>query len=295
MERIGWIGLGLMGSRMLPHLMDAGHPVTLYARSDAAAGSFVARGAVRVDDAAAVAAASDVVFTIVAMPADVEDVYLGAGGLLEAVSKGSVLVDMTTSSPALARRIADAAEASGAHALDAPVSGGPTGAESAALSIMIGGPASALERVSPILARLGTTIVHHGAAGAGQGAKIANQIVVGGSMLALAEALLFSRAAGLDPERVLETLGGGIAGSGLMRFMWPRMASGDMEPGFRVEHLIKDLGLALEAGHDAGLALPGTAMVKELYHAVLAEGHAGAGTQAIIAALDRDGGEKGST
>jgi 3-hydroxyisobutyrate dehydrogenase len=287
MERVGWIGLGLMGSRMLPHLMDAGHPAVIFARSDDAAAPLVARGAERVPDPASVAAAADVTFTIVSMPADVEAVYLGAHGLLEGARPGSVLVDMTTSSPALARRLAGEGGARGLEVLDAPVSGGPAGAASGTLSIMIGGPEGTVDRVRPLLERLGRTLVHHGPAGAGQSAKIANQIAVAGSMLAICEAFLSAKAAGLDPERVLETLGAGIAGSDLLRFMWPRIAAGDLAPGFRVEHLIKDLGLALDAAHDATVALPGTALVKELYHAVRAAGHAGAGTQALITALDR--------
>jgi 3-hydroxyisobutyrate dehydrogenase len=197
---------------------------------------------------------------------------------------------MSTSSPELARRIAAHAGARSVDVLDAPVSGGRAGAESASLSIMVGGADEVLGRVRPLLERLGTTIVHHGPAGAGQSAKIANQIAVGISMLGISEAFLFARASGLRPETVLETLGAGIVGSNLLRYMWPRIAAGDLEPGFRVEHLIKDLGLALEAGHERTIALPGTALVKELYHAVRAAGYAGKGTQSLITALDRDWG-----
>ncbi len=287
MERIGWIGLGLMGSRMLPHLLRAGHPATIYARNPSSALVFLEAGAVQVETPTAVAAASDVVFTIVSMPADVEAVYLGPDGLLAGARPGSILVDMTTSSPELARQIAAAGEAAGLNVLDAPVSGGPSGAETASLSIMIGGRDEVVARVRPILERLGTAVVHQGPAGAGQSAKIANQIAAGGSMLGICEAFLFAEASGLDSEAVLETLGAGIAGSGLMRFIWPRIAAGDLEPGFRVEHFIKDLGLALEAGHMSTIALPGTALVKELYHAVQAAGYTGKGTQALITAIDR--------
>lgn len=287
METIGWIGLGLMGSRMLPHLQAAGHPVVLYARNRAGAEPFVAAGARVVGTPAEVAAAADVSFTIVSMPADVEAVHFRSDGLLAGVGPGSLLVDMTTSSPELAARIAEAAEAAGGGAVDAPVSGGPPGAERAALSIMVGGRPEAVEAIRPILARLGRTIVHHGPAGAGQSAKIANQIAVGISMLGISEAFLFARARGLHPEAVLQTLRAGIVGSSLLDAMWPRIAAGDLEPGFRVEHLIKDLGLALEAGHQAPISLQGTALVKELYHAVVAAGHSGKGTQALITAIDR--------
>lgn len=287
--RIGWIGLGQMGGRMLPHLLDAGHPVTFLARRDDAAAPFVERGAVRLADPAAVAEASDVIITIVAMPADVEQVHLGERGLLTGEVAGRTFIDMTTSSPSLARRISAAAEAAGADALDAPVSGGPAGAAGATLSIMLGGRADVVERVMPVLRRLGTTIVHHGEAGAGQSAKLVNQVVVGGSMLALTEAFLLARESGLDAEKVLETLGAGIAGSGLLRFMWPRIAAGDIEPGFRVAHLVKDLDLALAAAAEGDLEVPGTALVRELYDRIRARGLGDAGTQSLIRALDDRG------
>jgi len=289
MERIGWIGLGLMGRQMLPHLHAAGHPLAIYARRPESASGFPA--AATAATPAALAAVSDVVVTIVGTPADVETVYLGPDGLLAGATPGTLLIDATTSSPGLAARIAAAALGLGVDVLDAPVSGGPAGAERASLSIMVGGSDAAVERAMPILRRLGTTIVHQGPPGAGQAAKIANQIMVGLSMLGLSEAFLFAKSAGLQPELVLQTLGAGIAGSDLLRVMWPKIAAGDLEPGFRVEHLIKDLGLALDAGHDATVALPGTALTRELYHAVRAAGYAGRGTQALITALDRDWGE----
>ncbi|MBX3031043.1 MAG: NAD(P)-dependent oxidoreductase [Chloroflexi bacterium] len=285
LPRIGWIGLGIMGERMLRHLAAAGHPIGVYARRPGVTDAFPE--ATVAATPAALAAWSDVVITIVGEPADVEQVMLGPDGVLAGARPGSLVIDCTTSSPALAARIADAAAAIGVDAVDAPVSGGPAGAERASLSVMIGGTDTAVARAMPILSRLGTTIVHHGPPGAGQSAKIANQIVVGLSMLGLTEAFLFAEASGLDPERVLETLGAGIAGSDLLRVMWPKVAAGDLEPGFRVEHLIKDLGLALDAGHAATITMPGTALTRELYHAVRAAGHAGRGTQALITAYDR--------
>ena len=287
MERIGWIGLGLMGSRMLPHLMAAGHQATVNDHFPALAAPHLAAGAVWADRPCDVAAASDVVFTIVATPADVEAVYLGPDGLLAGARPGLVLVDMTSSSTQLARRLAEAGAAVGVDVLDAPVSGGPAGAETGTLAIMVGGDAEVLARVRPLLERLGAAVVHHGPAGAGQSMKITNQIAMAGAMLGVCESFLFAKANGLDQQVVFETLSAGIAGSPLMRYIWPRLASRDMEPGFRVEHLLKDLGLALDAAHDATIALPGTALVKELYHEVRAAGYAGKGTQALIAALDR--------
>lgn len=287
MERIGWIGLGLMGSRMLPHLMRAGHPASVYARRATTAAPHLAAGAAVARTPAALADSSDVIFTILSTPADVESVYFGSDGLLAGARRDTVLVDMTTSSPDLARKIAEAGEMNGVAVLDAPVSGGSSGADNGSLSIMVGGPARTLEAVRPLLETLGTTVVHHGGHGTGQSAKIANQIVVGGAMLAICEAFLFAQASGLDTEKVRETLDAGIAGSSLLRYIWPRLSAGDLEPGFRVEHMIKDLGLALDAGHDAAISLPGTALVKELYDAVRAAGYSAKGTQALITALSR--------
>ncbi len=285
LPRIGWIGLGIMGQRMLQHLSAAGYPIGAYARrpgvTDAFPGAWVAA------TPAELAAGSDIVMTIVGEPTDVEQVVLGPDGVLAGARPGSLVIDCTTSSPSLAARIASDAAALGIDSVDAPVSGGPAGAERAALSIMVGGSDAAVARSMPVLSRLGTTIVHHGPPGAGQSAKIANQILVGLSMLGLSEAFLFAEASGLQPERVLETLGAGIVGSDLLRVMWPKIAAGDLAPGFRVEHLIKDLGLALDAGHAATVSMPGTALTRELYHAVRAAGHAGAGTQALITAFDR--------
>jgi len=288
MERIGWIGLGLMGSRMLPHLMDAGHPATVHDRARSLADPVLAAGAAWADRPCDVAAASDVVITIVATPADVEAVYLGPDGLLAGARPGQVLVDMTSSSAQLARRLAEAGAAVGVGVLDAPVSGGPAGAETGTLAVMVGGDEAVFARVRPVLERLGAAVVHHGPPGAGQSMKMTNQIAMAGAMLGVCESFLFARANGLDPQTVFATLDAGIAGSPLMRYIWPRLASRDMEPGFRVEHLIKDLGLALDAAHDATIALPGIALVKELYHEVRAAGYAGKGTQALIAALDRE-------
>ncbi len=287
MERIGWIGLGLMGSRMLPHLMKVGYAATVYDRVKALMDPHVAAGAIAVASPAEVVAVTDITFTIVATPADVEAVYLGPDGLLATARPGQALVDMTSSSPELARRLGDAGTKAGVGILDAPVSGGPAGAETASLSIMVGGDDAVVARVRPILELLGARVIHHGPAGAGQSAKITNQIAMVGAMLGICESFLFAKANGLDPDVAFETLEAGIAGSDLMRYIWPRLAAGDLEPGFRVEHLIKDLGLALDAAHEATIALPGVALVKELYHEVLAAGYEGKGTQALLAALDR--------
>ena len=283
--RVGWIGLGIMGSQMLPHIINAGHQVTVLDARPEAAEPFVRMGASRAESRAALAGSVDVVISIVGMPSEVEQVYLASDGIVAAARPGTVLVEMTTSRPDIARRIFEAASARGVEALDAPVSGGPAGAESGGLSIMVGGRAETLERVRPLLSLLGSTIIFQGGPGSGQSAKIANQIALGGAMLGICEAFLFAQAAGLDSDTVLDTIQGGIAGSNLVSYVWPRIASGDMAPGFRVEHMIKDLGLALDAAHDGLIALPGTALVKELYHAVQAAGGGGMGTQSLVLAL----------
>lgn len=287
MTRIGWIGTGVMGGRMVGHLIDAGHDVDIYARRPEAIEALLRAGAAAAAGPSELASRADVVFTIVAAPADVEELYLGADGIIDGARGGTVLVDMSTSSPALARRIAEASAARGVDALDAPVSGGPAGAESASLSIMVGGDQAAFERVRPLFGLLGHTIVHQGPAGSGQSAKTANQIALAGAMLGLCEAYAFTRGAGLDPQLILETIEAGITGSALTRFIWQRLSAGDMTPGFRVEHMMKDLGLAIEAAHAATISLPGTALVNELYRSALAAGYAGAGSQALIAGIDR--------
>jgi 3-hydroxyisobutyrate dehydrogenase len=286
MERIGWIGLGLMGARMLPHLIERGYTAVVCDKYGPLVEPLVAIGAVAAANPAEVAAGSDVVFTIVATPPDVEAVYLAPDGLLTASRPGQVFVDMTSSSTELARRLAVAGAELGVGILDAPVSGGPAGAETAKLSIMVGGEREIFERVRPLLELLGAKVVHHGHAGAGQSMKITNQIAMAGALLGVCESFLFARANGLDTGVVFDTLDAGIAGSPLMRYIWPKLAVGDLEPGFRVEHVIKDLGLALDAAHEATIALPGSALMKELFHQVRAAGYAGKGTQALVTALD---------
>jgi 3-hydroxyisobutyrate dehydrogenase len=234
----------------------------------------------------AVARDSDVTFTLVGFPADVREVVLGEGGALAGCAEGTVLVDMTTSDPALAREIAERARARGVHALDAPVSGGDVGAREARLSIMVGGDASAVAAVRPLLERMGRTIVHQGEAGAGQHTKLVNQILIAGNMVGVCEALLYARRAGLDPERVLASVSSGAAGSWSLSNLAPRILAGDFAPGFFVEHFVKDMGLALQEAERMGLDLPGLALARSLYERLVEAGHGRDGTQALIKALD---------
>ena len=238
-EPIGWIGCGVMGSSMCGHLLDAGHPVTVYSRTKSRADDLVARGAVWADTPADVAARARVVFTMVGFPTDVREVVLGEQGTLAAARDGSILVDMTTSEPTLAQEIRAAALERGLESIDAPVSGGDVGARNATLSIMVGGDASAVERVRPLFEIMGKTIVHQGDAGAGQHAKMVNQVLIATLMIGVCEALLYAYKAGLDLETVLEAVSGGAAGSWSLTNYAPRMLKSDFEPGFFVEHFIR--------------------------------------------------------
>jgi 3-hydroxyisobutyrate dehydrogenase len=283
--RVGWVGLGVMGSSMCGHILEAGHPVTVHTRTRASAEPLISRGARWADTPADVARASDVTFAIVGFPPDVREVFLGAQGALAGAATGSVLVDMTTSEPQLAAEIAQAAAAKRVGALDAPVSGGDAGARNATLSIMVGGDPATLERVQPLFEILGKKIVHQGEAGAGQHAKMVNQILIASTMVGVCEALLYAYRAGLDLETVLDSVSSGAAGSWSLSNYAPRMLAGDFEPGFAVDHFIKDMGIALAEARRMRLSVPGLALAEQLYVALSAQGYGRKGTQALVLAL----------
>lgn len=284
-QRLGWIGTGVMGLSMAGHLLDKGYPLTVYSRTKPKAQPLLDRGAAWADTPGDVARDCGIVFTMVGFPNDVREVYLGVHGLLEAARPGQVFVDMTTTSPTLAVEIAAVALTRGTTALDAPVTGGDVGARNATLSIMVGGDASAFGRVRPILEALGRTILHHGGPGSGQHAKLTNQIVIAGTMVGVCEALLYAAKAGLDLPRVVESISQGAAGCWTLDNLAPKMIAGDYRAGFFIEHFIKDMGLALDEARRMNLALPGLALVHQLYVATAAQGHARSGTQALIAAI----------
>lgn len=283
--RIGWIGTGVMGASMCGRLIDAGYAATVYNRTAAKAAPLVAKGAKAAGSPAEVAAASDVVFSIVGHPSDVREVILGDAGALSAAAPGTILVDMTTSEPSLAVEIAEAARAKGVHSLDAPVSGGDVGAREGRLSIMIGGDEAVAESLRPLFEAMGRTIVRQGGPGAGQHTKMVNQTLIASNMVGVCEALLYAHRAGLDPETVLQSVGPGAAGSWSLSNLAPRMIAGDYEPGFFVEHFLKDMGIALAESRRMGLAMPGLALAEQLYRAVAAQGKGRKGTQALILAL----------
>jgi 3-hydroxyisobutyrate dehydrogenase len=285
-ERIGWVGTGVMGASMCGHLLAAGHPVTLTTRTRAKAEALVAAGATWAGSPAEVAAASDVVFVMVGYPDEVRDVVLGATGALDALAPGSLLVDLTTSRPALAVEIAARAADVGVGALDAPVSGGDVGARNATLSIMVGGDADAFARARPLLDLLGTTVVHQGPPGAGQHTKLTNQVVVAGNLVAVCEALLYARRAGLDVDSVLASISGGAASSWALTNLAPRIVAGDYAPGFFVDHFVKDMAIVLDEAARLRLALPGLALVHQLAVALQSQGHGRDGTQSLILALE---------
>lgn len=283
--RIGWIGTGVMGLSMCGHLVAAGYPATVFTRTRGRAQPLLDRGAVWGGSPAEVAASSDVVFTIVGYPADVRDVILGEQGVLSAAGSGTTIVDMTTSEPSLAVEIHAAAAAKGVGAIDAPVSGGDVGAKNATLSIMVGGDGEVVERVRPLLEVMGKTIVHQGGAGAGQHTKLVNQVLIATGMIGVCEALLYAHRAGLDPATVLESVAGGAAGSWSLSNYGPRMLAGSFDPGFMVEHFVKDMGIALAEARRMRLSLPGLALAEQLYVALIAQGHGRMGTHSLILAL----------
>jgi 3-hydroxyisobutyrate dehydrogenase len=280
--RVGWIGTGVMGAAMCGHLLAARYPVTVFNRTRERAEGLLDAGAAWASSPAEVAAAADVVFTIVGYPSDVREVVLGEEGVLAGARPRSVLVDMTTSEPSLARELDEAARAKEVDALDAPVSGGDVGARNATLVIMVGGGERPFERVRPLFEKLGQSIVLEGGPGAGQHTKMVNQIAIASGMIGVCEALLYAYRAGLDVGRVLETISGG---AGSLTNYAPRVLRGDFAPGFKVDHFVKDLGIALAEAARMKLALPGLALAQQLYVAVQAQGHGQLGTHALVKAL----------
>jgi 3-hydroxyisobutyrate dehydrogenase len=283
--RVGWIGTGVMGSSMCGHLIDAGFSATVYNRTREKARSLLDKGAQWADSPKAAAEASDVVFTIVGYPADVRSVILGTDGVLAGCREGMIVADMTTSEPSLAVEIAEAAAKRGVASIDAPVSGGDVGAREARLSIMIGGDKEAVEALGPCWEAMGKTIVHQGGPGAGQHTKMVNQVLIATGMIGVCEALLYGYKAGLDLQTVMQSVASGAAGSWSLSNLGPRIIQNNFDPGFFVEHFIKDMGIALEESKRMGLSMPGLALAHQLYLSLQANGHGRDGTHALELAL----------
>ncbi|MGD1892080.1 MAG: NAD(P)-dependent oxidoreductase [Cyclobacteriaceae bacterium] len=283
---IGWIGTGVMGAAMVDRLQEADYNCVVYNRTREKAEAALRRGATWADTPQAVAEQSDVVFTIVGFPQDVRDVYLGEDGVLAGAKEGSIWVDMTTTEPSLAQEIYQAGKQKKASAIDAPVSGGDVGAKSGKLSIMVGGDQAAVDTVMPLFEVMGKNIVYQGEAGSGQHTKMCNQITIAGTMIGVCECLLYAHRAGLDLPTMLQSISGGAAACWTLDNLAPRVVNRNFDPGFYVEHFIKDMGIALSEANRMGLALPGLALVKQLYEAVKAQGHGKLGTQALVLGLE---------
>ena len=283
--RIGWIGTGIMGKPMCGHILDAGFNVSVFNRTRDKADSLIESGAVWCDSPAKVAEVSDIVFTIVGYPKDVREVYFGENGIFEDLRPGTVLVDMTTTEPSLSIEIYNKAKNLGCYSVDAPVSGGDIGAINATLSIMVGGEKETADTVMPLLEHLGHQIVYEGGPGAGQHTKVCNQITVGGVMTGICEALVYCYKAGLDPDTMIKTVCAGAASTWLMENLAPKIIGEDFDPGFFVEHFIKDLGIAIAECERMEIKLPGLQLSMELYEKTRELGYGRLGTQALFLAL----------
>lgn len=285
--KLGWIGTGVMGRWMCQHLMDLGYDMTVYNRTQSKALPLIEDGATWADSPHDVAAVSDVVFTIVGFPPDVREVYLGDEGILKGAKADSIIVDMTTTEPSLAQEIYENAKKQEVSSVDAPVSGGDVGAREARLSIMVGGDDAAVQAIMPLFSAMGKNIVHQGGAGAGQHTKMCNQITISGTMIGVCEGLIYGHKAGLDLETMLSSISGGAAACWSLDNLAPRVLKRDFDPGFFVEHFIKDMSIALDEARKMNLSLPGLALVHQLYTAVQAQGHGRLGTQALLIALEQ--------
>ncbi|WP_168122695.1 NAD(P)-dependent oxidoreductase [Paenibacillus sp. HB172176] len=285
-KKIGFIGLGVMGRSMARHLGENGAELHIYTRTKSKAEDLIEAGMQWHGSAGDLAPICDIIITIVGYPKDVEEIYLGEKGLILSAKPGTTFIDMTTSSPELAKRIYKAAEGNGCFALDAPVSGGDIGAQRAALSIMVGGDETVFEAVLPVLQCMGGGIVLQGGAGAGQHTKMANQIAIASNMVGVCEALIYAKNAGLELESVLQSIGSGAAGSWSLSNLAPRIIGGDFEPGFYVKHFIKDMGIALDSAKEMGLDLPGLALANGLYERIAEAGLGDKGTHALYKAWD---------
>ncbi len=284
---LGWVGTGVMGAAMLARLQEAGYASVVYNRTKEKAQPLLEAGAQWADSPRAVAEQCPVVFTIVGFPNDVREVYFGEDGLLAGASEGAILVDMTTTEPSLAQEIYHQAQTQQVHTVDAPVSGGDVGAKNGTLSIMVGGDKSAVDAVMLLLEVMGKNIVYQGEAGAGQHTKMGNQIVIAGTMIGVCESLLYGHRAGLDLPTMLRSISGGAAACWTLDQLAPRMVQRNFDPGFYVEHFIKDMGIALQEANRLGLSMPGLALAKQLYEATQAQGHGKLGTHALLLALEQ--------
>jgi 3-hydroxyisobutyrate dehydrogenase len=284
---IGFIGTGVMGKSMASHLIKAGYKVLVYNRTPARAQGLIDNGAIWKETVAEISLESDVIITMVGYPQDVKEIYLGEEGILHYAKEETYVIDMTTSSPILAREIHKKASQKNIHALDAPVSGGDVGAQKATLAIMVGGNKKDFDAMKPILELMGTNIVLQGEAGSGQHTKMCNQIAIASNMIGVCEAMVYAKQAGLNQNTVLQSIETGAAGSWSLSNLAPRMIKGDFEPGFYIKHFIKDMRIALESAEEMKLSTPGLKLAKSLYDNLANEGAQNSGTQALYKLLDK--------
>ncbi|MDU0813076.1 NAD(P)-dependent oxidoreductase [Bacillus siamensis] len=280
-KTVGFIGLGVMGNSMASHILEAGYPVLVYTRTKQKAEEILNKGAVWQETVKDLSEKADIIITMVGYPSDVEEIYLSENGILRHAKEGAFVIDMTTSKPSLAKKIAEKAKEKSIHALDAPVSGGDIGARNGTLAIMAGGEKEAFEACLPLFSVMGENIQYQGPAGSGQHTKMCNQIAIAAGMVGVAEAMAYAEKSGLNPEQVLKSITTGAAGSWSLSNLAPRMLKGDFAPGFYVKHFIKDMGIALEEAELMGEEMPGLALAKSLYDKLSAQGEENSGTQSI--------------
>ncbi|QOH66064.1 oxidoreductase [Bacillus amyloliquefaciens] len=280
-KTVGFIGLGVMGNSMASHILEAGYPVLVYTRTKQKAEEILNKGAVWQETVKDLSEKADIIITMVGYPSDVEEIYLGENGILHHAKEGAFVIDMTTSKPSLAKKIAEKAKEKSIHALDAPVSGGDIGARNGTLAIMAGGEKEAFEACLPLFSVMGENIQYQGPAGSGQHTKMCNQIAIAAGMVGVAEAMAYAEKSGLNPEQVLKSITTGAAGSWSLSNLAPRMLKGDFAPGFYVKHFIKDMGIALEEAELMGEEMPGLTLAKSLYDKLSAQGEENSGTQSI--------------
>lgn len=278
---VGWIGTGVMGKSMCTHILNAGHTVYTYNRTKQKAAFLLEKGAFWCESPEEVAEKCDIIFSIVGFPEDVEEIILGHKGILKRAKQGTIIVDMTTSSPRLAEKIYKIAKEKGIFSLDAPVSGGDIGAREGKLAIMVGGDRDVYDKVVPLFEIIGENIAHMGKAGSGQHTKMANQILIAGTIIGVVESLLYAYKTGMDLDSVIDVIGKGAASSWSINNMGRRIAKGDFAPGFYIKHFIKDMGIALDEAKRMNLALPGLALVHQFYIAATSLGYESLGTQGL--------------
>lgn len=284
---IGFIGTGVMGSSMASHILEAGYKVLVYNRTKSRAEALIEKGAIWKDSVKQLSKECDIIITIVGYPKDVEETYLGEGGIINNAKPGTYVIDMTTSKPNLAKIIYEKAKEKGIYSLDAPVSGGDIGAKNGTLTIMVGGNPEVFEKMKPILELMGKNILLQGAAGAGQHTKMCNQIAIASNMIGVCEAMVYAKSAGLNPENVLKSISAGAAGSWSLSNLAPRMIKGDFEPGFYIKHFIKDMNIAISEAKEMGINTPGLDLSKSLYDKLVEEGNEDKGTQALFELLNK--------